>query len=41
MGDDLDAKGYILLCVSHPKTDVEINTDKEQDVYAIRFGRSS
>ena len=41
MGEELDAKGYILLCVSHPKSDVEIYTDKEQDVYSIRFGASA
>lgn len=41
MGEELDAKGYILLCVSYPKSDVEIYTDKEQEVYSIRFGSGS
>ena len=40
MGEELDFKGYILLCVSYPKSDVEIYTDKEQEVYSIRFGSS-
>ncbi|MBD2176265.1 2Fe-2S iron-sulfur cluster binding domain-containing protein [Pseudanabaena sp. FACHB-1998] len=40
MGEELDAKGYVLLCVSYPKSDVEIYTDKEQEVYSIRFGSS-
>ncbi len=39
MGAELDAKGYILLCVSCPKSDVEILTEKEEEVYALRFGR--
>ncbi len=39
MGAELDAKGYILLCVSCPKSDVEIVTEKEEEVYALRFGR--
>ncbi len=39
MGEVLDAKGYILLCVSHPKSDLEIVTEKEEEVYELRFGR--
>jgi len=41
MGSELDAKGYILLCVSCPKSDVEIATGKESEVYELRFGRGS
>ncbi len=41
MGEVLDAKGYILLCVSYPKSDLEIITEKEQEVYELRFGHSS
>jgi ferredoxin len=41
MGDALDAKGYVLLCVSYPKTDLEIVTEKEEEVYEVRFGRGS
>ncbi len=37
MGDD--AKDYVLLCVSYAKSDVEILTEKEEEVYALRFGR--
>jgi ferredoxin len=41
MGAELDAKGYILLCVSCPKSNVEIVTEKETEVYELRFGRGS
>ncbi len=39
MEDDLGAKGYALLCIAYPKSDLEIITEKEEEVYAIRFGR--
>ncbi len=41
MGAALDAQGYVLLCVSYPLSDLEIETEKEEEVYAIRFGRGS
>jgi ferredoxin len=41
MGDALDAKGYVLLCVSYPLSDLEITTEKEAEVYEVRFGRQS
>lgn len=41
MGAELDAKGYVLLCVSYPKSDLEIVTEKETEVYELRFGRGS
>jgi ferredoxin len=41
MGEELDAKGYVLLCVSYPKSDLEIVTEKEQEVYEVRFGHSA
>ncbi len=41
MGEALDAKGYILLCVAYPKSDVEIVTDKESEVYEVRYGKGS
>jgi ferredoxin len=41
MGEALDAKGYVLLCVSFPQSDLEIVTEKEAEVYEVRFGRQS
>jgi len=41
MGAELDSKGYVLLCVSYPKSDLEIATEKESEVYELRFGRGS
>jgi ferredoxin len=41
MGAELDSKGYVLLCVSYPKSDLEIVTEKESEVYELRFGRGS
>jgi ferredoxin len=41
MGEELDSKGYILLCVSQPLSDLEIVTEKEDEVYTIRFGQPS
>jgi ferredoxin len=41
MGEALDAKGYVLLCVSYPQSDLEIVTEKESEVYEVRFGRQS
>ncbi len=37
MGDDLG--NYALLCIAYPKSDLEIITEKEAEVYALRFGR--
>jgi ferredoxin len=39
MEDDLGAKGYALLCIARAKSDVEIISEKESEVYALRFGR--
>jgi ferredoxin len=41
MGAELDARGYILLCVFCPRSDLEIATEKESEVYELRFSRGS
>jgi ferredoxin len=35
---ELQAKGYALLCVSYPKSDLVIESDKEDEVYLQQFG---
>ncbi len=35
----LKAKGYALLCVSYPRSDLEVETQDEDEVYQMQFGR--
>ncbi len=37
---ELQAEGYALLCVSYPRSDLKIETEKEEDVYQRQFGQS-
>jgi ferredoxin len=39
LSPDLRAKGYALLCVSYPRTDLEVETQDEDEVYELQFGR--
>ncbi len=32
-------KGYALLCVSYPCSDIEVETQDEDEVYELQFGR--
>lgn len=36
---DLQAQGYALLCVAYPRSDVKLETDKEDVVYHLQFGQ--
>lgn len=36
---ELKAKGYALLCVGFPSSDVEVETQDEDEVYWLQFGR--
>ena len=36
---ELQADGYALLCVSYPTSDLEIETEKEDEVYERQFGQ--
>jgi ferredoxin len=35
---DLQAEGYALLCVAYPRSDLKIETEKEDLVYQKQFG---
>ncbi len=36
---DLQKQGYALLCVSYPRSDLQIETEKEDTVYQMQFGK--
>jgi ferredoxin len=36
---DLQAQGYALLCVAYPRSDLKIETEKEDQVYYLQFGQ--
>ena len=38
---ELQAKGYALLCVSYPRSDIKLETEKEEIVYDNQFGNSN
>ncbi|MGL5081139.1 MAG: 2Fe-2S iron-sulfur cluster-binding protein [Microcoleaceae cyanobacterium] len=35
----LQAEGYVLLCVAHPRSDLNVETEKEDEVYDRQFGQ--
>jgi ferredoxin len=35
----LRKQGYALLCVSYPRSDLEVETQDEDEVYELQFGR--
>ncbi|MBF2025373.1 MAG: 2Fe-2S iron-sulfur cluster binding domain-containing protein [Oscillatoriales cyanobacterium C42_A2020_001] len=37
---ELQAQGYALLCVSYPRSDLKVETGKEDTVYNLQFGQS-
>lgn len=39
LSPDLRDRGYALLCVSYPRTDIEVETQDEDEVYELQFGR--
>lgn len=36
---ELQAEGYALLCVSYPRSNLKIETGKEETVYHLQFGQ--
>lgn len=39
LSPELRQQGYALLCVSYPRTDLEVETQDEDEVYELQFGR--
>ncbi|ASC71599.1 Ferredoxin-1 [Halomicronema hongdechloris C2206] len=39
LSPDLRAQGYALLCVAYPRSDLEVETQDEDEVYELQFGR--
>ncbi|MCL6435346.1 MAG: 2Fe-2S iron-sulfur cluster binding domain-containing protein [Leptolyngbyaceae cyanobacterium HOT.MB2.61] len=39
IGPDLRKQGYALLCVAYPRSDLKIETEKEETVYQLQFGQ--
>ncbi|WP_016952092.1 2Fe-2S iron-sulfur cluster-binding protein [Anabaena sp. PCC 7108] len=39
LSPDLRRKGYALLCVSYARSDLEVETQDEDEVYELQFGR--
>jgi ferredoxin len=39
LSPELQARGYALLCVSYPQSDLEVETQDEDEVYELQFGR--
>ncbi len=39
LSPELQKKGYALLCVSYAKSDLEVETQDEDEVYMLQFGR--
>lgn len=39
LSPELQEKGYALLCVSYPISDLEVETQDEDEVYELQFGR--
>ena len=39
VSNDLQAQGYVLLCVAYPRSNLKIVTEKEDEVYDLQFGQ--
>jgi ferredoxin len=38
---ELQAEGYALLCVSYPRSDIKLESGKEEEIYQRQFGQPS
>jgi ferredoxin len=36
---ELQAQGYALLCVAYPRSNIKLETEKEDTVYQLQFGQ--
>ncbi|ANV84877.1 ferredoxin [Picosynechococcus sp. PCC 7003] len=41
LSPELQDEGYALLCVAYPRSDVKLESDKEEMVYDRQFGKSA
>ncbi len=39
LSSELRDRGYALLCVSYPRSDLKVETQNEDEVYELQFGR--
>ena len=39
IGPEAMDQGYVLLCVAHPRSDLKIESEKEDTVYHLQFGQ--
>jgi ferredoxin len=39
LSPELKQQGYALLCVSYPRSDLDVETQDEDEVYELQFGR--
>ncbi len=36
---ELQTQGYALLCVAYPSSDIQLDTEKEDELYDLQFGQ--
>jgi len=41
LSPDLQAEGYVLLCIAYPRSNLKLIPGKEEEVYDRQFGRGS